>query len=57
MSTLNNSRENGNELEVAAIVNNISKWNEELSQTQYENTLFFIDDYIDDRVDSLKPIK
>lgn len=55
--TLNNARETGNQYEVAAIVKEVANWNESLAENKYLNTHWFFDQYIDDRVKDLEPIK
>lgn len=56
-NTLNNARKNGNQYETAAIVKNIAKWNTLLAGYKYDNTTLLGDQYIDDRINNLKPIK
>lgn len=55
--TLKDSRENGNDLERAAIMQNVSEWNVQLASQKYRNTTFLLDTYIDDRIMDLEPIK
>ena len=55
--TLKNARENGNEYETAAITKNVAEWNVKLAQSKYDNTTLFFDQYIDNRVMQLEPIK
>lgn len=55
--TLNEARAKGSHLEVAAILQDVAKWNEKLAEWQYNNTTLFLDQYIDDRIDDLKPIR
>ena len=55
--TLTNARLNGNEYETATIVRDVAKWNECLASQQYNNTLFLLDAYYDDRIMDLKPIE
>lgn len=55
--TLNEARKNGNEYETAAIVKEVAQWNQKLAESKYDNKTIFLDQYIDDRVDSLKPIR
>lgn len=55
--TLNNSRENGNELEAATIIRDVSKWNQKLASLKHNNSTLFFDPYIDDRINDLTPIK
>ena len=55
--TLNNARQNNNPYEIAGIAKEVSNWNIELVKGQYKNKLFFLKDYIDDRIDLLEPIK
>lgn len=55
--TLGNARINGNQYEIATIVSDIADWNSELASLQYSNSTDFLDQYIDDRIETLKPIK
>ena len=55
--TLIEARENGREIESAAILQNVAEWNIDLAEYQYDNTTWLLDQYIDDRIMSLKPIK
>lgn len=55
--TLKVARENGNEYETAAIVKEVAQWNVKLAESKYDNKTLFFDQYIDDRVELLKPIK
>ena len=57
VETLEHSRKSGNVYESATIMTEISQWNQELAKCKYQNTLFFLDDYIDDRIDDLTFIK
>ena len=55
--TLKNARENGNEYETAAIVKEVAQWNVELAEYKYDNKTLYFDQYIDDRIELLEPIK
>lgn len=55
--TLKVARENGRELEAAAITKDISEWNQQLASRKYSNKVFLLADYIDDRVETLEPIE
>jgi len=55
--TLKTARENGRELEAAAITKEISEWNQILASSKYSNKIFLLSDYIDDRIETLKPIE
>jgi hypothetical protein len=55
--TLHDARQNNNPLEVATIVGKVAEWNEELASSKYNNSTLFLDQYIDDRIDTLEPIK
>jgi cell division protein FtsW (lipid II flippase) len=55
--TLKDARENANDLERAAIIQNVSQWNIELAEKKYNNTTFILSPYIDDRIMDLEPIK
>lgn len=56
-STLNNARKNGNEYETAAIVKSVAEWNIYLAMAKYENKTLYFDQFIDDRIEGLEPIK
>jgi len=55
--TLNEARKNGNEYETAAIVKEVAQWNKKLAEYKYKNKTIFLDQYIDDRIELLEPIK
>ena len=55
--TLKYVRENGNPYESAAIVKEIADYNIELAMTKRDNKKAFFGQYIDDRFESLTPIK
>jgi len=56
-STLNETRKGGRVLEAAAIIREVSEWNIELAERKYNNTTLFLDQYVDDRIMDIKPIK
>jgi len=56
-STLIESRLNGNELETAAIVGKVAEWNESLAESKVWKETWLLNQYIDDRIYTLKPIK
>ena len=55
--TLKAARESGNEYETAAISKEVAEWNMSLAHAKFSNRTLFLDQYIDDRVESLEPIK
>jgi len=55
--TLKDARQNGSDLERAAIIQNVSKWNIRLAEHKYNNTTFILSPYIDNRIMDLDPIK
>lgn len=55
--TLNEARKNANEYETAAIIKEVAQWNQKLAEYKYDNKTLFFDQYIDDRVELLEPIK
>ena len=55
--TLQFARENGNEYETAAIVKDVAEWNQKLAEYKYDNKTIFLDQYFDDRIELLEPIK
>ena len=57
IDTLKDIREGGNEHETEAVYRDILEANAELRVEQYDNGTFFYDQYIDDRIMDLKPIK
>lgn len=56
-STINDVRERGNEYETIAMAKDIIEWNKQLVVLQYENTTLYFDQFIDDRIHDLEPIK
>lgn len=56
-TTLDNVRKNGNEYETVAIAKEVVKWNTRLAEDKFDNTFWFYDQYIDDRINTLKPIE
>jgi CBS domain containing-hemolysin-like protein len=57
IQTLENTRSTNNPIELAAITKDISEWNQELAAEKYNNTVYLLQDYTDDRIMSLEPIK
>ena len=55
--TIQNARTNNQIMENATITKTIIEWNTKLAQEQYEKTLPLFNDFIDDRILTLKPIK
>lgn len=55
-TTLKEARLHNNPYESAAILQNISQWNVELAKIQFQNKTFLFDQYIDDRIETVKPI-
>jgi predicted ferric reductase len=55
--TLERARQDNNSLELASISREISEFNQILAQLKYENSLFFLQDYVDDRFMDLEPIR
>lgn len=55
--TLNESRKSGRELEAAAMLMQVSQWNETLSVRKFNNTNLFLGQYNDNRIMDIKPIK
>lgn len=55
--TLQASRESDNPYESAAIVKEVAAWNTQLARLKYKNNTLFWDQYIDDRIEDLEPIK
>lgn len=57
VETLEESRKNGRELESAAILKEISGFNQRLASEKYNNQIWFLGQYVDDRIETLEPIK
>jgi hypothetical protein len=57
VDTLKEARTNGSEIELAAIIKDISEWNQKLAEYKYVDSIFLLDDYVDDRINDLEPIK
>ena len=55
--TLKEVRQNGSEIERAAITKEVSEWNRKLASAKYRNSHWFFGQYVDDRVETLEPIK
>lgn len=55
--TLNEARKNGYKYETAAIIKDVGEWNKKLAKAKYNNSIWFFDPYVDDRVEQLQPIK
>lgn len=54
--SLEYARKTENQLELASLTREVSEWNQQLAIEKYDNTVFILKDYIDDRIISLKPI-
>lgn len=57
VNSLEESRKNGRELESATILKEISDFNQQLASDKYDNKIWFFDQYIDDRIETVEPIK
>jgi ABC-type bacteriocin/lantibiotic exporter with double-glycine peptidase domain len=57
VETLETARGNKSNYELAAISREVSEWNQDLAKAKYQNSIFFLKDYIDDRVEMLQPIR
>jgi hypothetical protein len=55
--SISNCRLDGNEMECAAILKEVSLSNIELSSYKFHNSIPFIGIYVDNRFDNLEPIK
>lgn len=56
-TTLKESRENGAELEAAAILREVTEFNISLARDKYDAQTFFYHSYYDDRILDVQPIK
>lgn len=57
VETLNEARKNNNPLELAAITKEVSDWNQDLAEKKYNLKVFLLNDYVDNRVEKLQPIR
>lgn len=57
VETLEAARQSARELEAAAILKEIVEWNSQLAMRKVVNSYWLLDDYVDDRLLLLKPIK
>lgn len=57
VETLEYARKNESQLELASITREVSEWNQQLASSKYDNNIFLLKDYVDDRISSLEPIR
>jgi len=57
VETLYYARKNKNQFELASITKEVSEWNQQLASAKYDNNVFLLKDYTDDRIMLLKPIR
>jgi hypothetical protein len=57
VETLDYARKNKSKFELASITREVSEWNQELASSKYDNNVFLLKDYIDDRISTLEPIR
>lgn len=57
VQTLEDARKNGYEYETATIAKDILSWNITLAEYKYNNSTLLLSDYVDDRIETLEPIK
>ena len=57
VETLQYARKNESKFELASITCEVSEWNQQLASSKYDNNVFLLKDYIDDRILSLEPIR
>ena len=57
VETLEYARKNESQFELASITREFSEWNQQLASLKYDNNVFLLKDYVDDRVTSLEPIR
>lgn len=55
--TIRYSRQHGSEIERAAIIQKMTVINEVLAHMKYQNSIFLMDEFIDDRIDTMQFIK
>lgn len=56
VNTLKLARESNEFGEIFSLQREVSEWNIELESYKYDNTVWMLKDYIDDRFDKLEPI-
>jgi hypothetical protein len=57
VETLEYARKNESQFELASITREVSEWNQQLASSKYDNNVFLLKDYVDDRISSLEPIR
>ena len=57
VETLQYARKNESQFELASITREVSEWNQQLASSKYDNNVFLLKDYVDDRISSLEPIR
>lgn len=57
VETLEYARKNESQFELASITREVSEWNQQLASLKYNNNVFLLKDYVDDRISSLEPIR
>lgn len=57
VESLEYSRKNGKELESATILKEITDFNQQLASEKYDNNHWYLGQFIDDRIETLEPIK
>jgi len=55
--TLKDARERGSEYETATITKEVAQWNTTLATDKYMNNHWFFGQYVDDRIQTLEPIR
>jgi glucan phosphoethanolaminetransferase (alkaline phosphatase superfamily) len=54
--TLNNTKKTENNFEIGSVMGEVIKYNQRLAKYKFDNKTLLLDQYIDDRVESLEPI-
>lgn len=57
VETLQYARKNQSQFELVSITSEVSDWNQQLASSKYDNNVFLLKDYVDDRFTSLEPIR
>ena len=57
VETLKYARKNESQFELASITREVSEWNQQLASSKYDNNVFLLKDYVDDRISTLEPIR
>jgi hypothetical protein len=57
VETLEYARKDEVKFELISITHDVSEWNRKLASSKYDNNVFLLKDYVDDRISTLEPIR